>query len=476
MIALLMLVAASKAVLYDTLDPDCFWHLRVAEQLEHDGIGPLVDHISYASIKTPWTPYSWLAELGMKAIWDIGGYRLAVLAQAMLMVSFVLLIALSALQLQREENPTATILATTFAMYFSLPYLSFRPVTFALVLLALCTWLLLRDRRLHEQSRAIWLVIPTTVLMTNCHFFSFLVPTWIGCLLIGAMIEGRGIFRYFILIVSTTLACLATPMLPGMLRAMWDYQTSDPMLGAGVIAEFQPVWSGPLGALSVALLVGWLACLYVNQHHLRWGEIFWSLLALLLLLRLGRFAPVFAPIAAATLAARMNIFGASDVINRAPIRLAIICILVAGTIRIALDFPGSDMPLDAWLNRQGPDTPGYPTAAADFLASHIPPGRIINELSWGGYLAWRLGDNYPILLDGRTQLYTPHFWRATYAGRGDESRDLLGQTGAAAALLPAQRSRFHDALMDLGWKRVYADDRAQVLIPPDPSQSVGSAE
>src|SRR5688572_6164803 len=78
LVALLALAAAGKAVLYDTIDPDCFIHLLAADQLLSDGIGPLVDRQSFASVQTPWTPYSWLAELGMKAIWDAGGYRAAV--------------------------------------------------------------------------------------------------------------------------------------------------------------------------------------------------------------------------------------------------------------------------------------------------------------------------------------------------------------------------------------------------------------
>ncbi|HMB96192.1 MAG TPA: hypothetical protein VKK61_09155, partial [Tepidisphaeraceae bacterium] len=98
-IALLALLAAGKAIFYDTLDPDCFWHLRVAEQLHHDGIGPLVDHLSFASLKTPWTPYSWLAELGMKWIWDLGGYRAAIATQSIMMGAFVVLIALCAREL-----------------------------------------------------------------------------------------------------------------------------------------------------------------------------------------------------------------------------------------------------------------------------------------------------------------------------------------------------------------------------------------
>src|SRR4051812_40965291 len=88
LIALIALCAGGKAILYDTLDPDTFWHLKVADQLRHEGIHPLTDHLSYQSNPQPWTPYSWLAELAMKSIWDTGGYRLAILAQALLVAAF----------------------------------------------------------------------------------------------------------------------------------------------------------------------------------------------------------------------------------------------------------------------------------------------------------------------------------------------------------------------------------------------------
>src|ERR1700710_1788715 len=78
LIALIALFAAAKAVVYDTLDPDCFWHLRVGEQLLRDGVGPLTDSLSFASIREPWVPYSWLAEIGMVKIWGLGGFRAAV--------------------------------------------------------------------------------------------------------------------------------------------------------------------------------------------------------------------------------------------------------------------------------------------------------------------------------------------------------------------------------------------------------------
>src|SRR5438046_1064340 len=91
LITLAALCAGGKAILHDGIDPDCFWHLRVAGQLQRDGIGPLVDDIAWASSKQPWTPYSWLAELAMKAVWDFGDYRAAVVVQAIMEVAVIVL-------------------------------------------------------------------------------------------------------------------------------------------------------------------------------------------------------------------------------------------------------------------------------------------------------------------------------------------------------------------------------------------------
>src|SRR5580704_14057180 len=75
LIGLIVLCAVGKVILADTLDPDCFWHLRVGEEISRmPWPGALVDDLSFSSMREPWTPYSWLAELTMKRLWDIGGY------------------------------------------------------------------------------------------------------------------------------------------------------------------------------------------------------------------------------------------------------------------------------------------------------------------------------------------------------------------------------------------------------------------
>jgi len=45
LIACIAAIGVSKTVLSDTLDPDLFWHLRVAEQMRAQGVHPLVDQM-----------------------------------------------------------------------------------------------------------------------------------------------------------------------------------------------------------------------------------------------------------------------------------------------------------------------------------------------------------------------------------------------------------------------------------------------
>jgi hypothetical protein len=488
MIALLALFAGGKAILADSLDPDCFWHLRVAETLTTQGIGPIVDDLSYASIRTPWTPYSWLAELGMKAVWDFGGFRAANFVDALMMAGWTIFIALCAWEAvarpscpcpethgqdARGTNPLAVIIATAIAMYISIPYLSFRPVTFAFVLLALGAWLILRDLRLENRSKAIWLLVPLTILITNCHFFAVLVPLWVGALLTGAIWEKdrASARRYGKLLALTIAACFCTPMAAGSIRTIWSYQADDPMVRPdGIIAELHPFWTDPI---AVALMIGLFALALVHRKRISTGQWLWLLGMFILYARMSRLAPAFAPIAAAMLGIALPRMG-SRAISKPIIQWATASVIALGILRLGIAFPEKQMTLGAWLNRHGPDVSGYPCEAAAFVAQRVPPtsGRLINEFSWGGYLAWELGDKFKVLLDGRTQLYSPAFWKAAYLDGPGEMRTLLSSTRADAAVLPVARSHFREVLVQMGWTTAYRDQQAEVLVPPVQSAQV----
>jgi hypothetical protein len=500
LVAMVSLVGVGKAVLYDTLDPDSFLHMLAADQMMRDGIGPIVDKQSFASIQSPWTPYSWLGALAMKAVWDTGGYRAAVAAHALMSAALLSLIALSCRvaatsgfngtprftrQLSQPDGAPdgaglRCIIATTFATLMTLAYLSFRPVTMALVLLALVCFLLLRDRKLGERSRAVWFAIPITALLINLHPFAIVVPMLAAALLIGALWERRRragppdwveserrVRRYEVLFVGVGVACLATPMLPGVVQSILQLQFSDPMVKGNVVSEYRPFYHGGAGKVALSLVVACAGYLFAGRKKLRLGEVLWLLIGFGLLLRMGRLAPVFAITTAPFLAALFP-RGSDRVIARPATCFAVAAVLLLGVIRIGWSFPRPSTPMEAWANRHGPDTPGYPTEAAMYVDEKISPklGRIINEYTWGGYIEWRLGNKFQALLDGRTNLYTRDFWKATYLGSEVDRLRFFANVRADVAILPVERSRFREPLAALGWTTVYRDERAEVLIPP----------
>jgi hypothetical protein len=492
LVGLLMSVAVGKVFLADVLDPDCFWHLRVADQLHTDGIGPLVDRLSFASNPEPWTPYSWLAELAMRDIWRLAGWRGAIIAQAMLESALVGLIALACFTRITERTPGGpswqgkeeyrqlrASLATAFALVLSIPYLSFRPATAALVLLAAGSLLLVRDRARHERSAAVWLLVPLTALTINIHLYALFIPAMILMLLIGAVWErcsarylidrpeaDRRIGRYALLCGLCAVGCLATPMAPGMIASAMHYQFADPMVSGPVIAEMQPFYHGSAGKVAVVAILGFACCVARRPRRLRAGEWAWLAMGTLLLFRLGRFAPIFAIWSAPMLASTLPRLSDRMLARRTTIAAIAAAVAFIG-LRVVLAFPLRQS-MDQWLTRLGDGAPGYPCKAASYVENSVHPatGRIINEFTWGGYLEWRLGGRYQVFLDGRTQLYSPDFWQATYLGTPGDRQKFLAQVQADAAILPASGSKFHDALSQLGWRTAYRDDRAQVMLPP----------
>jgi hypothetical protein len=183
---------------------------------------------------------------------------------------------------------------------------------------------------------------------------------------------------------------------------------------------------------------------------------------------MGRLAPLFVMIAAPMLAAAFPALKAK-LLARPLVWALLGSVMLLGVIKVAEAFPARDMSMAKWLNRNGADMPGYPTGAAQFVATRVPPrtGRIINDFNWGGYLAWQLGPQYQVFMDARTQLYAPEFWRQTCLRDVESVESVVRDAGADAAIVPAQTKNLARALARLGWREVYRDQRAMVLVPPD---------
>jgi hypothetical protein len=401
------------------------------------------------------------------------------LIQSVLCMTLVLLIALNALEVsiacRGEARYLTAIIAAFVGAFLSMPYFSFRPVMFAVVLIALAAWLMQRDRRRNESSRAVWLIIPITALLTNIHLYVIFLPAAVLGMLIASLLKSpppvrRGrvsVIRYAILFAATTLACLLTPMLPGALQTAWHYQFTDVMVAGHVIAEMQPFYRGQFGWIAAGMVLVTILAALFNRRILpvyQWLFILGSLAALS---RLGRFAPVFAIFAVPTLAATLPRLS-DAILSRRSTQMIAAGLIVAGLTRIAIAFPSAATPLSVWLNRHATDGGGYPTSAADYVLTSIPARthHLISEFTWGGYLEWRLSAPWQVLMDGRTQLYSAEFWKGVYLGTPADRKAYLATLSADAAVVPAKGSAFRQDLLDLGWTVAWTDPLAQVLVPP----------
>jgi hypothetical protein len=107
----------------------------------------------------------------------------------------------------------------------------------------------------------------------------------------------------------------------------------------------------------------------------------------------------------------------------------------------------------------------FPVGAADYIRQNHPPQPLFNTYAWGGFLTWALPD-YPVLIDGRTDLYGdainfPYF-QAITAETPLQSYPAFTQ---ARTILLEANSPLAQALTTMpGFRIVYRDAVAVVLV------------
>lgn len=473
---MLTLLPGMYHLLHGGLDPDMFWHLRVAEQLLQDGIGPLVDSFSFSSITTPWTPYSWLAELFMREVWDWGGYRATLLTEIVLLVVILGFVMAAALQAPRISWLGA-LAATAIVLQPLLHWLHFRPVTFGILVLSVILWLWVRDIRLGEHSRGVWFIPVLTALGINLHPFAALAAIWMAIHYANSFFEVRDVDRHeqircrkrrFWLLLLTGAACCATPMLPGVIETIVLYKTQDPMVACRTcIAELTPLYEkGIFGIISIFIIIAIFSLIITQIGRLTFVEWMALVMVTALTIERGRYAPLMALTLLPTLSQAIQ--GVDDLRLFQP-RLVrglygLFALLCAGLFWL---FPSTGMSMQQWMERSS-DRDGFPVAAADYVAKNVVPhhGRLINGFTWGGYIGWHLEGRFKVLMDGRTQVHPPEFWNLFLSGADQQVGKFLKSVKADAAILMLRDVDTERILKEQGWYVVYEDRKAKVLIPP----------
>ncbi|HEY4300231.1 MAG TPA: hypothetical protein VGM73_05125 [Candidatus Didemnitutus sp.] len=107
----------------------------------------------------------------------------------------------------------------------------------------------------------------------------------------------------------------------------------------------------------------------------------------------------------------------------------------------------------------------YPVAAIAFIRAQHLNGNMLTFFDWGQQVIWELPDN-PVSFDGRLDtVYSPEIMEAHWAlSAGQRITPALHLERARVALLPTESGGI-DLLRAAGWKLLYRDPLASVLVP-----------
>jgi hypothetical protein len=106
-----------------------------------------------------------------------------------------------------------------------------------------------------------------------------------------------------------------------------------------------------------------------------------------------------------------------------------------------------------------------PAKAVQFIQDHHPAGPLFNSYNWGGYLIYKLWPDYPVYIDGRTDLYDDAFIRRylNVVAGGEGWQQALDEDGINLVLIESDSSLAKFLKQEPAWTILYQDDIAAVF-------------
>jgi tetratricopeptide (TPR) repeat protein len=476
---LLVALFTAFACAFQTLvNADYWFHLRAGESVAHGRI-PRVDEFSYPSAGRPYVDLHWLFQLWLYWVHRLGGVRLAVWMQCLVLTgTFALLYRVAA----REANRTAAALLTGVAAILASERAQVRPEMFTLLFLAVALWLV---RRHAEGWRRAWWLFP------------LLFALWVnveGLFVVGFAVLGAAILdrpRDRALWAALGLSAAATLVNPYFVQG-----ALHPMVLYSRISGSLPVYSRSIGEFlgpfdrsvrhPAAQLFPWVLALaavaLALSRRQRPGEI--VLISLFVLLsfkarrNLALLAVVMVPVlsrwltvageriaALRPLRGRLGLPRRSRVVSRPVAALAALAFLAYDVSLIngrTYDALESNRSFGA-----GEATAAFSEDVARYLARNRIGGPIFTTLAQGSFLIWA----YPrerVFIDGRLEVHsTEHFARfLALRGGGDAWRKADGEFRFEAALIDYLEAPAlaRERLRDPRWAWVRLDDRSALFV------------
>lgn len=363
----------TAALLFRIVDFDLWWHLVVGRETVRARAVPELDFYVYPALGTPSGFHEWGFGVLAYGLQRLAGWWGLSLANALL--SAAVLVVTAAAAVRRGASWAAAILVLGPLAFVSAYRLCYRPEMMLYLAMAGTLWAL--------ERRALFVLPALAFGLTLFHPSAVVLLLIIGCHLVDALLADR---RYALKLGAALGATvLAVLIAPGGWHALVLAVTAPANEMNALIGEYVPVLRSEYRwhfVVTAALAVASLAVIRRRPSDvllvLGFGYLAFSYVRNLTMFALVAYGPIC--------------LAAEHVLHRVP--------------RLRFASPASLLGVAALLIAAptwgAGETPGrYPSAAADFILRHQPPGRLFNQLHTGGYFAWRLLPRYQVAIDGR---------------------------------------------------------------------------
>jgi hypothetical protein len=451
------------------LDLDVWWHLSVGNWIVQHRASPHSGIFSRTAADRPWMAYSWGYEVLLSRAYQWFGF----IGMAAFGVALTIAVAVAVFwMLRRLSGRFWAAWALSIPLYCAFLFnIMPRPVFFSMVLFATTLTLILEAQRSNRVQHLYWLPL-IFLLWANLHI------QFVYGLFTLALFAGINLLQRLVMSLGTHPRALLAPTLPlarvlavvaccGLATCIGPYSfhlyqavlhISTSKITYTMITELQ--------ALSFAGLSHFLELLLAAGAYFALG---WQKkvdpfkLALLVAASIFAFRTTRdAWFLCITAAAVIADFPAPEHERDEPLRLpehaGVGLAIVVLLLLVAHNTDFNPRGLDRAISSQ------FPVDAANFLRRHPVGGPLYNSFDWGGFLIFYM-PQYPVAIDGRTELYGDALVAQLSAVEGADpsyaTDPYIDQAGVVILKKSAPLARLLPT--DRRFRIIYRDDLAVVL-------------
>ncbi len=462
-------------------DTDMYWHLRTGQYIVETRSVPATDPFSSTMFGKPWIDVHWLSQVILYATYAwFSTPGLAMLVALLVVLAFVFVWK----QMEGGVFLRAFILvlaAATAGVVWT-PRSQMATFVFTALLgyvLYLYKW---------KQVDRLWLVPLIFIAWVNMHAGYVAGFMLLGTMIVGEIVSmvafkfGSGDSTVHIPHPETITRhqlrkLVLITVLSGVVLVINPFTINTILLplktvNIGALQDFIQEWASPnfhelfqqpmLWMLLLTLAaIGWSGRRLDVTDALTLSV--FAYISFLARRNIGLFALVCAPILSRHAVAwwakspwrSLRLSRGSPILNA----LILILIVLAAAIKVIVPLlPATQAKAEADI---------LPVDAVNWIVEHRPTGAMFNSYTWGGYLIWRLWPEYPVYVDGRTDLYDNDFLRDDYldillARPGFEAK--LDRRGIGFVIVEANSLLDTSLLQTARWREAYRDKMAVIYV------------